>query len=73
VRGRGLAVGVELTTGAHVLRVMRRLLERGYLVIPAAPDASVLQIAPPLVIQEELLLGFVAALEGALEDESRSA
>jgi 4-aminobutyrate aminotransferase / (S)-3-amino-2-methylpropionate transaminase / 5-aminovalerate transaminase len=73
VRGRGLAVGVELTTGAHVLRVMRRLLERGYLVIPAAPDASVLQIAPPLVIEEELLLGFVAALEGALEDESRSA
>ena len=51
VRGRGLAIGVELTTGAHVLRVMRRLLERGYLVIPAAPDASVLQIAPPLVLE----------------------
>jgi 4-aminobutyrate aminotransferase/(S)-3-amino-2-methylpropionate transaminase len=73
VRGRGLAIGVELTTGAHVLRVMRRLLERGYLVIPAAPDASVLQIAPPLVIEEELVLGFVEALELALADEAKSA
>lgn len=73
VRGRGLAIGVELTTGAHVLRVMRRLLERGYLVIPAAPDASVLQIAPPLVIEEELVLGFVEALELALADEAESA
>jgi 4-aminobutyrate aminotransferase/(S)-3-amino-2-methylpropionate transaminase len=73
VRGRGLAIGVELTTGAQVLRVMRRLLERGYLVIPAAPDASVLQVAPPLVIEEELVLGFVDALELALADEAKSA
>jgi 4-aminobutyrate aminotransferase/(S)-3-amino-2-methylpropionate transaminase len=70
IRGRGLAIGVELTTGAHVLRVMRRLLERGYLVVPAAPDASVLQIAPPLVIEEELVLDFVDVLAEVLAIEA---
>jgi 4-aminobutyrate aminotransferase/(S)-3-amino-2-methylpropionate transaminase len=70
VRGRGLAIGVELTTGAHVLRVMRRLLERGYLVVPAAPDASVLQIAPPLTIEEPLVLGFVEVLADVLAAEA---
>ncbi|MBN8612906.1 MAG: aspartate aminotransferase family protein [Deltaproteobacteria bacterium] len=70
VRGRGLAIGVELTTGAHVLRVMRRLLERGYLVVPAAPDASVLQIAPPLTIEEPLVLGFVEVLADVIEAEA---
>ena len=70
VRGRGLAIGVELTTGAHVLRVMRRLLERGYLVVPAAPDASVLQIAPPLTIEEPLVLGFVEVLANVIEAEA---
>jgi 4-aminobutyrate aminotransferase/(S)-3-amino-2-methylpropionate transaminase len=71
VRGRGLALGVELTSGARALRVMRRLLERGYLVVPAAPDASVLQIAPPLTIERALLEGFVEALAASLEDERR--
>jgi 4-aminobutyrate aminotransferase/(S)-3-amino-2-methylpropionate transaminase len=73
VRGRGLSLGVELTTGAHTLRVMRRLLERGYLVVPAAPDASVLQLAPPLVIERPLLEGFVDALAACLEDERAGA
>jgi 4-aminobutyrate aminotransferase-like enzyme len=33
----------------------------------------VLQIAPPLVIEEELVLGFVDALELALAEEAKSA
>lgn len=70
VRGAGLAIGVELPSGAHTLHAMRRLLERGYLVVPAAPDASVLQIAPPLVIEPALLLGFVEVLAEVLAEPS---
>jgi len=73
VRGRGLALGVELTTGAHTLRVMRRLLERGYLGVPPAPDDSVRQFAPPLTVEAELLGGFVDTLASVLEQESAEA
>ncbi|GAB4210844.1 MAG: acetylornithine transaminase [Sandaracinaceae bacterium] len=71
IRGRGLSLGVELTSGTRTLRVMRRLLERGYLVVPAARDASVLQIAPPLIIEHALLEDFVETLALALDDEHR--
>jgi 4-aminobutyrate aminotransferase/(S)-3-amino-2-methylpropionate transaminase len=69
VRGLGLAAGVVLDDGDRCLRVVRRLLERGYLALPAGPDASVLQIVPPLIIDEALLVGFGDALAEVLADE----
>jgi 4-aminobutyrate aminotransferase/(S)-3-amino-2-methylpropionate transaminase len=67
VRGRGLMIGVELASGSVGLRLVRELLERGYLTLPSGRDAEVLQLVPPLVIDESLLEGFVAALFDVLD------
>jgi 4-aminobutyrate aminotransferase-like enzyme len=50
---------------------MRLLLERGYLVVPAGADASVLQIAPPLNIDPPLIDAFLGALRTLLREETR--
>ena len=71
VRGRGLALGLVLDTGARSLRWMRLLLERGYLVVPAGADARVLQIAPPLNIDPPLIDAFLQALRDLLQQESQ--
>ncbi|NOY91122.1 MAG: aspartate aminotransferase family protein [Deltaproteobacteria bacterium] len=60
VRGRGLMLGLELE--ADVLVVVRKLLERGYLTLPAGAGADVLQLVPPLNISRALLDGFVETL-----------
>ena len=70
VRGKGLALGLELDSGARTLRWMRLLLERGYLVVPAGADASVMQLAPPLNIEPALIEAFIEALRGLVREES---
>lgn len=67
VRGRGLLVGIELEAPGHALRCMRQLLVRGYITVPAAADARVISLTPPLCITPEQLLGFVAALRESLQ------
>ena len=59
---RGCLIGVELESGAVALAAVRALLERGYLTLPAASDARVISLTPPLTIEEPLLAGFVDAL-----------
>lgn len=66
VRGAGLLVGVELDGDARVLGVVRALLERGYVTLPAGRDGRVLSLTPPLVIAEERLDEFVQALDAVL-------
>ncbi len=73
IRGPGLAIGVELDRGERTLRVIRRLLERGYLAIPAGSDASVLQLTPPLTIEPALLDGLVDTLADVLCDDEAGA
>lgn len=68
VRGRGLLVGIELDDGARALRIGRALLEHGYITVPAANDARVISLTPPLAIPETLLDGFVATLEPLLTE-----
>lgn len=70
VRGRGLLVGVVLDDGARTLALVRALLERGYLTLPAGPRAEVLSITPPLTIEPALLRGFVDTLDALLEETS---
>jgi 4-aminobutyrate aminotransferase/(S)-3-amino-2-methylpropionate transaminase len=67
VRGRGLMIGVELSTPALALGVMRELLGSGYLVLTGGPKGETLTLTPPLTIEERLLEGFVAVLGGVLE------
>lgn len=69
VRGVGMLLGVELDGGARGLRMVRRLLERGYIVLPAGPDARVLSLTPPLSIEQAQLDGFAAALDEALTED----
>ncbi len=69
VRGVGLMLGVELDGGARGLRIVRRLLERGYIVLPAGPDARVLSLTPPLAIEEALLDAFAVALDEVLLED----
>jgi 4-aminobutyrate aminotransferase/(S)-3-amino-2-methylpropionate transaminase len=68
VRGRGLLIGVEFDQPASGLTLARALLERGYITVPAAADARVLSLTPPLTITAALLRGFVAALDACLEE-----
>jgi 4-aminobutyrate aminotransferase-like enzyme len=67
VRGAGLMIGIEFASGAQSLGVVRALLERGYITLPASADARVLSLTPPLTIEPNLLDGFIDALEQALE------
>jgi 4-aminobutyrate aminotransferase/(S)-3-amino-2-methylpropionate transaminase len=66
VRGVGLLAGVELDSGARVLSVVRGLLERGYLALPAGVHTEVVQLCPPLTIDPSLFDGFTDALDEAL-------
>ena len=63
VRGRGLMIGVELEGGAaRALSVMRRLLQRGWIVLTGGVAGDVLTLTPPLDIDETLLDAFTDAL-----------
>lgn len=67
IRGRGLMIGVQLDAPGKALTAVRGLLEQGYLALPAGADASVVQLVPPLCIDEALLLGAADALLRVLE------
>ncbi|CAJ1582441.1 acetylornithine transaminase [[Mycobacterium] wendilense] len=64
VRGRGLLQGVVLTA-AKAKAVETAAREAGFLVNAAAAD--VVRLAPPLIVTEEQLGGFVEALPGVLD------
>jgi acetylornithine/succinyldiaminopimelate/putrescine aminotransferase len=64
----GLLVGIEMRSGALALTLGRRLLERGYITVPASADASVISLTPPLTIHETQLEGFVQALDACLTE-----
>lgn len=68
VRGRGLLCGVVLTA-ARGKDAEAAAREAGFLVNAAAPD--VIRLAPPLIITEGQLDGFIAALPGILEGAAR--
>lgn len=64
VRGRGLLQGVVLTA-PRAKEAESAARAAGFLVNAAAPD--VIRLAPPLIITEAQLDGFVAALPGILD------
>ena len=64
VRGRGLLRGIVLSAPkAKAAETAAR--DAGFLVNAAAPD--VIRLAPPLIITEEQIDGFVSALPGILD------
>jgi len=64
VRGRGLLRGIVLTA-PHAKAVETAARNAGFLVNAAAPD--VIRLAPPLIITEEQIDSFLAALPGILD------
>lgn len=64
VRGIGLMAGVELRR--RVTPLLKILMERGILALPAGP--TVLRLLPPLVIEEADLTQTVRAIRSALEE-----
>src|SRR5690606_39342986 len=67
VRGRGLMIGIELDDGSRTLSLVRALLERGWITLPAGRSAEVLQLTPPLTIERPLLERFTRELDTLLE------
>ncbi len=63
VTGRGLMLGVHLPDS---LGVTRRMLERGYIVLPCGERAEALGLTPPLTTTRAQLEGAVAALGACL-------
>jgi 4-aminobutyrate aminotransferase/(S)-3-amino-2-methylpropionate transaminase len=55
VRGRGLMIGVEFTSGEAAVAVVQALLERGVIALPSGPGGCVVSITPPLCIGEAAL------------------
>ena len=70
VRGAGLLLGIGLTAPIAT-QLAAAALEAGFIV--NAPDASTLRLAPPLIITDEELATFTAALPSLLEAASRAA
>jgi 4-aminobutyrate aminotransferase-like enzyme len=67
VRGAGLLLALHIGPAKRTLALVNALLQRGYLVLPAGADASVLQFVPPLTITDVQLTGLadtLAALMG---------
>lgn len=68
VRGLGLMAGVELRhrdgspATAEALAVVKRLLHRGFIVLPEGEHANVISFTPPLTITEAQLRSAVRAL-----------
>jgi 4-aminobutyrate aminotransferase-like enzyme len=79
VRGRGCMQAVELVRDREsktpattlALRVVRRLLERGFIVLPSGVFGTVIALVPPFVITDAQLEAFFAAFEETLEQCGR--
>lgn len=67
VQGQGMLLGVRFGDPERVLRAMRLLLQRGYIVLPAGAPPVLLCLTPPLEISDAQIDGFVAALADCLE------
>ena len=67
VRGRGLLWGIVLTA-ARAKDVEAAARDAGFLVNAPAPD--VIRLAPPLIVTEAQIDGFIAALPGILDRAS---
>jgi 4-aminobutyrate aminotransferase-like enzyme len=67
-RGLGLMAGVELPLPtADCLRIIKRLLHRGFIFLPEGDKANVIGFTPPLTISKPQLRAAVRALKDELE------
>jgi acetylornithine/succinyldiaminopimelate/putrescine aminotransferase len=65
-RGLGLMAGLEFQSGEQALGVVRKMLKRGYILLPEGERGNVIAFTPPLTISAPQLTGMVKALHAAL-------
>jgi acetylornithine/succinyldiaminopimelate/putrescine aminotransferase len=65
IRGRGLMLGMEMTSPEIAISLVPSALRRGLIVLPAG-DGSVLELVPPLVIEEDQIVWCVETLDALL-------
>ena len=61
-RGLGLMAGLEVENGDAAMRVVKQMLERGYILLPEGEHGNVISLTPPLTITQAQLSGAVKAL-----------
>lgn len=66
VRGRGLMIGVEVSSREVALATCARALRRGLILLPAGDEGCVLSITPPLSIEAGLLRDALQLLASCL-------
>jgi 4-aminobutyrate aminotransferase/(S)-3-amino-2-methylpropionate transaminase len=66
VRGAGMMLGIELSSGEQGLRAMAGLLARGYLVLTGGRRGETLTLTPALTISEDRLADAARALRDVL-------
>jgi len=67
VRGRGLMAGLEITNDPRlVMRVIKDMLRRGFILLPEGARGDVISFTPPLTIRRAELAAAVAALKESL-------
>ena len=52
IRGRGLMLGIQLSSRSLALDLVTNVLRKGLIVLPAG-DGSVIELIPPLIVSEE--------------------
>src|SRR2546427_2445001 len=73
-RGLGLMCGLELRTAdgsparSKALKVIQRMLRRGFILLPEGEHANVISFTPPLIITERQLRETAAALRQVLSE-----
>ena len=67
VRGAGLMIGIDAGAPERGLTAGRKLLEAGYITVPAG-DGSVISLTPPLTLEGGLIDGFVDACDAVLSE-----
>ena len=65
-RGLGLMAGVEFESGEQALSIIKKMLKRGYIVLPEGEHGNVIAFTPPLTITAAQLNSAVKALHAAL-------
>ena len=65
-RGLGLMAGIELESGERAVSVIKKMLKRGYIMLPEGEHGNVIAFTPPLTITAAQLTSAVKALHAAL-------
>jgi 4-aminobutyrate aminotransferase-like enzyme len=65
-RGLGLMAGLEFESGGQAMSVVKKMLKRGYILLPEGEHGNVIAFTPPLTITAAQLSSAVKALHAAL-------